>query len=310
MAHDTAGFQPPEGKRNRGRTQGLKGGQISKGGFMVFGVILALLANLATEGSARVLASSGLSTEASSVVRTCSTWFASRTSSSASAVLNPSPGSYCFDGLIDATGSGALVTALKTEPANRPVFLVVRSQGGAISESLDVSDVLAGRDVTVAVHTLCGSGCANSLFLPARKRIILDDAVVAFHGGAALTLAEKFDSDRDKFLAANPGADFDLLSREWRAMLERDVARQNAMLRAAGVDSDFFVWFDRMAKLPAARQSPDCATNTEAEAIVFSEDFLRQRGVLISYNGGPRSAEDLRRLNERRGWGRKSCFWQ
>ncbi|UIJ47106.1 hypothetical protein LZK98_09240 [Sphingomonas cannabina] len=278
---------------------------------MFYAIILVLIANfIAAERPIHEQGSTGLPNEISTVVRACSAWFASRTSGSDPAVLKTSRGSFCFDGLIDSTGSAALTAALKPVPANRPVLIVVRSQGGGISESLDVSDALAGRDVTVVVHTLCGSGCANSIFLPARRRIILDDAVVAFHGGASLTLAEKFENDREKFLAANPGADFDRLAREWRKKLERDVARQNAMLRNAGVDSDFFAWFDRMADQPISSQSPDCAANPEAEAIVFSESFLSRRRVLISYNGGPRTAEDLRRLNAMRGWGRRSCFWQ
>jgi hypothetical protein len=62
--------------------------------------------------------------------------------------------------------------------------------------------------------------------------------------------------------------------------------------------------------LPASSQSPDCAANPEAEAIVFSEDFLLKRGVSVDYNGEPRSAAHLRRINEQRGWLKRSCFWQ
>lgn len=277
---------------------------------MFKGIILAVVAILACSAqSGQTQGLAGLSAETSSVVRACSAWFATRSSASGPAVLARSPNAICFDGAIDPAGSAALTAALKAIPADKPVLLVVRSGGGGISESLDVAEAIAGRDVTVMVHTLCGSGCANCIFLPARKRIILDDAVVAFHGGASLTLARKFEDDRAKFIASNPGVDFDRLARDWRTRLERDVARQDAILRTAGVDRDFFAWFDRMASEPPSGQSADCAANAEAEAIVFSEDFLRQRGVVIAYNGGPRSAEGLQRINMKRGWGRHSCFW-
>lgn len=246
----------------------------------------------------------------SPAVEACSAWFSGRTSSSDPAVHQISAESFCFDGLIDARGSAALIGQLKAIPNDRPTTMVVRSGGGGISESLDVADVLIGRNVTVIVHTLCGSGCANDLFLPARRRIILNDALVAFHGGASLSLADKFDHDKDKVLAANPQADFERLSRDWRQRLTRDVARQDAILKASGIAPDFFSWFDQMAALPTSSQSPDCAANAEAEAVIFSEDFLRKRGVQIAYNGGPRSAEDLHRVNAKRGWERKSCFWQ
>lgn len=99
----------------------------------------------------------------------CSTWFASRTSSSNPAVLTTGTDTFCFDGVIDARGSAALIDRLKSVQADRPTTMVVRSGGGDISESLDVAEVLVGKDVTVIVHTLCGSGCANNLFLPVRR---------------------------------------------------------------------------------------------------------------------------------------------
>lgn len=131
-----------------------------------------------------------------------------------------------------------------------------------------------------------------------------------FHGGASLSLADRLDRDKEKVLAANPQVDFDRLSREWRGRLTKDVARQDAILRASGIDTGFYRWFDEMAGLPASSQSPDCAANPEAEAIVFSEDFLLKRGVSVDYNGEPRSAAHLHRINEQRGWVKRSCFWQ
>ncbi|MEP7007240.1 MAG: hypothetical protein ABI810_14745 [Sphingomonas bacterium] len=276
-------------------------------------MLSAIIVNIAALVSAQAIGTKppeNASLASSPAVEACSAWFSGRTSSSDPAVHPISADSFCFDGVIDARGSTALIGQLKSIPNDRPMTMVVRSGGGGISESLDVADVLIGRNATVIVHTLCGSGCANNLFLPARRRIILNDALVAFHGGASLSLADKFDRDKDKVLAANPQADFNRLSREWRQSLTRDIARQDAMLKSTGIDADFFSWFDRMATLPASSQSPDCAANAEAEAIVFSEDFLRKRGVHIAYNGGARSAEDLRRLNDKRGWGRGSCFWQ
>jgi hypothetical protein len=278
---------------------------------MFFAIIFGLILELASPNrQAHVKGSDETSIASSPPVAACSTWFASRTSSSAPATLRTSPESFCFDGVIDPTGAAKFIAAMNSGRAGRPALVVVRSGGGGISESLDVAEALVGRDVTVAVHTLCGSGCANGIFLPARRRIILDDGIVAFHGGASLTLVEKVENERENIRAAVPGVDMDRLSAEWRIKLKRDIARQDAMLRASGIDGDFFVWFDRMAIQPASRQSPDCAANAHAQAIVFSQEFLRRRKVEISYNGGPRSAEDLRRLNARRGWGNSSCFWR
>ncbi len=278
---------------------------------MFFAIILALLPDFASPDRWLQVNGSAEATIASSpAVGACSAWFTGRSSSSHPASLSVSPEAFCFDGVIDSAGAAAFIAALRSIEAGRPALIVVRSGGGGISESLDVAEALVGRNATVAVHTLCGSGCANGIFLPARRRIILDDGIVAFHGGASLSLIQKFENDKEKIRAAAPGADLDRLSAEWQVRVKRDVARQDAMLRASGIDSDFFVWFDRMAAQPASTQSPDCAANAQAEAIVFSEDFLRRRNVGISYNGGPRSAEDLRRLNAKRGWEDSSCFWQ
>jgi hypothetical protein len=51
--------------------------------------------------------------------------------------------------------------------------------------------------------------------------------------------------------------------------------------------------FDEMAGLPTSSQSPDCTASPEAEATVFSEDFLLKRGVSVDYNG----ELDLRRTS-------------
>jgi hypothetical protein len=69
--------------------------------------------------------------------------------------------------------------------------------------------------------------------------------------------------------------------------------RQSALLRAVGVDPEFFAFFDEINARPRRTWSPDCAAQPRSAMLVFSDAFLRARGVAVE-NHGPKDARALR----------------
>lgn len=85
-----------------------------------------------------------------------------------------------YNGNITVAG----VERFKSEISNGATTLVITSGGGDEIASLDMAEEIQRRDMTVVVRGYCMSGCANAVFIAAKKRILLDGAVIGLHGSA------------------------------------------------------------------------------------------------------------------------------
>lgn len=64
------------------------------------------------------------------------------------------------------------------------MYVVFKSGGGDLLSSVDVGNHLLNKDITVVVSEFCLSGCANYAFLAAKRKVVLQNSFVAWHGGA------------------------------------------------------------------------------------------------------------------------------
>ncbi|TRO94293.1 hypothetical protein FKB34_11240 [Glycocaulis profundi] len=145
----------------------------------------------------------------------------------------------CYDGTIESDRSEPLIVW-----AERPALdgerkhFVVRSSGGDVATALNVVERLQAHQAVSTIVDFCGSSCANYYYAAIADRRIEDEAVVGFHGGlsdAQMQRArDRFDADmepyRDQF------DDLEGMRRGMEAQLGEDMARQDALLAAAGAD--------------------------------------------------------------------------
>ncbi len=91
----------------------------------------------------------------------------------------PGPSAYCFSGEIDRSSADAFLA--KAIPDNATVFL--DSTGGDAESALDMADYIAAHKLNVVVSQYCLSSCANYLFVAGKRKIVLPDSFLGFHGG-------------------------------------------------------------------------------------------------------------------------------
>jgi hypothetical protein len=69
--------------------------------------------------------------------------------------------------------------------------LVVTSEGGVEFQALQIGEVLARQGVDVYVQGYCASACANFIFVAGRRRILIGDAIVGYHGSEVSALQDE-----------------------------------------------------------------------------------------------------------------------
>lgn len=95
----------------------------------------------------------------------------------------------CIRGPI-AENSGAqfstLIAFLKStgrfDNNDKPI-VVMSSPGGFAGKAMDIGDEITKNKLDVVVDGVCASACAQFLFMGGRNKFILDNGVLAFHGG-------------------------------------------------------------------------------------------------------------------------------
>lgn len=77
--------------------------------------------------------------------------------------------------------NAASVQRLKETISTKTKRLVVNSAGGRAPEAIELGALVRSRNLEVVVDGLCLSACAHFVFLPARKKRVEADSIVAFH---------------------------------------------------------------------------------------------------------------------------------
>lgn len=220
----------------------------------------------------------------------------------------------CYSGQIDVEGAGRFLDALSKLP-DGPVDVVVRSLGGDVEFAMDMAEALVSRGYDLYVSSSCGSSCANYLFLPANRRVVLASSFVLFHGGMSpgfeATLREQLQKEKRK---RNPDTELIVNLEANIAGFPGSHARERALFEATGIDPDFMEFFDNVFNaLPRRRFREHCQDRRTASSVVFSERFLSERGAQIDLDLGPRSAEELTQLWIDRGVDPATmevCWWE
>ncbi|MEK0267888.1 hypothetical protein QT383_18725 [Stenotrophomonas rhizophila] len=71
--------------------------------------------------------------------------------------------------------------------------VVIRSAGGRVDLGMTMGEAIQRRRASVYAFGFCGSSCANYVFLPASRRVILKDTLLVFHGGLYRSILDSRD---------------------------------------------------------------------------------------------------------------------
>lgn len=207
----------------------------------------------------------------------------------------------CFDGNLSTNSAEKLVQAIKSLDPDKSVTLIVRSIGGDAVASLSVGSLLASRNSTVFVDTLCASSCANYIFLMAKKRIIGPSAIVGFHGGLSPRLIDRGITAMKSFLKTNES---DTRVQEETQRLTYAYNSQVRILKGLGIRDGFIEWYDIIPSHEYDKYCPE-----RKEMIVFSPYNLMQWGIEVERNDGPKNAADLIAATTKLHAPELACFW-
>lgn len=222
------------------------------------------------------------------VVDACAAWTEARKAEGPSTYRVGSDG-LCFSGDITSESSAAFVEALAEFDPAKPLVVVVTSDGGEINAGMSMGEALLPFTSTVVAQRVCASSCANYLFTAGDRRVIDDNALLLFHGGAH-PLNE--DELRKAIAPQVPASQLEAQVAGIVADVQAQIRRQDAFSQSAGIEVDFFRWMARFNDLPEEDFLDLCPVR-DPVMIAYSDQLLATQGVIVHESRGPQSQEDV-----------------
>ena len=271
----------------------------------------ALLATALSAASLQApLADGRLLADATAGYEQCRARLKGATSDGPGQAVLAGPGTICFVGKITRESMDRLLGVFAQVPKTTSIIFAAVSNGGQVLPALDVAEQILARDVTFVAGPVCASSCANYFFLPADRRVVLNESLVTFHGGMSAGFVQKVGKELASERKKRPADEARVASlASTLAMAHEAMPRQEAMLRVIGANPKFFDMFDYFRIGPGSKFRKDCTTSLEAREFVLSERLLRANGIEVHVNYGPRTSADLDAIGSKRGFGGKLCLW-
>ena len=221
------------------------------------------------------------------VIEACAAWTAGLEADSPPQTHRVEPDGLCFSGDITTGSSAGFVEALSGFDPKTPLVVVLTSEGGEVNAGMAMGEALVPHTATVVAQQVCASSCGNYLFTAGDRRVIDDDALLLFHGGARPI------DEEELRVAIAPQVPAGLLESQV-AMVMADIgtqiARQDAFLLLAGVDVDLFRWMAGFNDLSGDAFFALCPVR-DPVMILYSDQLLAEHGVVVHENRGPKSDE-------------------
>ncbi|MDY6924691.1 MAG: hypothetical protein SWI22_12120 [Pseudomonadota bacterium] len=221
------------------------------------------------------------------VIAACASWNAGREAEAPPRTHRVEPDGLCFAGDITSESSAAFVETLSGFDPATPLVVVVISEGGEVNAGMAMGEALVPYTATVVAHRVCASSCGNYLFTAGDRRVIDDDALLLFHGGARLIDEAEL---REAIAPQVPADQLEAQIAGVLADLETQVRRQDAFLELAGVDVDLFRWMAGFNDLTEDAFFALCPVR-DPRMVLYSDRLLAEHGVVVHENRGPHSDE-------------------
>lgn len=210
--------------------------------------------------------------------RPCVIWLTTRSRNEAPAFRPISDALACYDGELDEQRGNEIAKWLS---ARSNPMLVIRSPGGPVTAGLLIGNAVLKAGATVATYQVCASSCANYVFGASRRRVILPDTLVLFHGGVSQSLIDKAEQSVRKQLSQMhmPPETIDESVRVVRHDLGKQLQEQRKLLTAAGVDAIFLERFGEITDEEILRLP--CTSLGKAGALYLTREQFWKLGMPV-----------------------------
>jgi len=241
-------------------------------------------------------------------VAACEDWWRPLNVNDPATAASVSGNGLCINGFIDKGTDAAVVGLIESTSHASPLIVVVRSGGGEFDAAMNVAEALQERPTTVIADMICASSCADYIVVAARRRIVLDDTFLVYHGGVTMRLLDQARPQIEALAKADPTVDPAAAMSQMQAMVTAQIARQDAFMARAGVKPEIFAWMDE-ANAPAnAALVARCPAGSHV--IQYSEKSLARFGLTFDHYGAPRSQTEVDALLRKLGRDSKICYWR
>lgn len=245
------------------------------------------------------------------VVEACQTWLATRPASGDQpAETRAVAGGLCVDGGLTPDSAKSFLAAL-SQQTGAPV-IVIRSDGGDFNAAMDMADAIAARGATVVASFKCNSSCANYLLPAGKRRVVLADTVLLFHGGTGYEMIPEMASQvRDYYRKENKGDPNKSVAKvitDVSVMVER----QDRFLTRVGISRTFFRWMALYNAMDTTEQTRHCGT-PDAQVAFYPPQVLASFGYRIDDYRGPVDGAQFKTTLERLQKAERAryiCVWQ
>lgn len=248
-------------------------------------------------------------------VKNCSTWFKERSYGKLSpgvdipmAFYAPEKSQICIDGNFGGDTSKEVIEQIKKSSTQNNVTLVIRSLGGDINPAIEISEEIQRGNFTIVVHEICASSCANYIFIAGKKRVVLPEGLLLFHGGASLDLLDKIAVQINQYFKDDKEG-YEREVEKSRKNLLTQIKRQEDLLKKSNAAQHFFYWMGMINHMTKEDVSNICGTQ-HPSMILYDTKILDSMRVHIENYFGPTSSEELGLILKKRNIDARMCFWK
>ena len=216
-------------------------------------------------------------------------------------------GGLCVNGMMDRGTEGPFLDGLKRFDG-RPVVIVVRSGGGAAEASLPIGEAVQAQTATVIADALCASSCADFILPAGKRRVVMPDTLLLYHGGVTLETLNAAAPQVAALAKKDPRVSFEHIMEQDRQQLNEEITQQETLLVKEGISPTLFRWMDLINHMTPAEQATHCPAGTDI--IAYPPEVLARFGLTFDAYGGPRSQGEVDAIVKKDGRsGTHICYW-
>lgn len=251
------------------------------------------------------------------VVSQCQPYFAGKSFDGPFEVYPVADG-LCLNGTIAKGDEDIFLTALGTFAENKPVVLVARSSGGDANVTLAMAEAISDRPVTVVAYDICASSCANYLLSAGKRKVVWQEAILAYHGGVSWDHLDVIVSAITEQMPSMGATEPDMADKinhlilqnieENRQQLGELIARQDHFLVSVGISPTLFRWMDLYNHMLPQEQQSHCVS--DPHMFVYPPALLARFNLRIDQYEGPDSQAALDAALAAKGMPTALCYWR
>jgi ATP-dependent protease ClpP protease subunit len=217
-------------------------------------------------------------------------------------------GGLCLNGHIQIHDDKPVLAELGAFDKQAPIVVVVRSGGGETDAAMAMADAFLDRPVTVVAEALCASSCANYLITAGHRRVVRPDTLLLYHGGVTLDGLSQILPQLRAIAGKEPSMNLGETFIEQYEDTAKDIDRQEAFLRKAGISSTLFQWMNLVQHMSSEEFETHCPP--DSGIIQYSPQTLARFGLTFDEYDPPNTQAEIDALEHKLGKKAPICYWR